>query len=602
MSRVIGVPEEASSETKALAEMDAKMIMREFCESRGQREARAPERDWEAGEKAGDGDKPQAPEEAGGKPVMAKAGLREVYRVGGGEEDMDNKGESLSLEELVESVQNEDMEQEARLKALHALSRLGEDARPAVPALIEVLQNGERDERWVAAYALGRIGDIRAVEPLIDAIKDEDIYAEAMYTLSVLGDPRSIEPLIDALDEAHTQRLAGEVLSGFGEAAVPLLIKVLLSESLHHFTRLEAGHALVKTGDPRSIEALRKAILFPQDQMSQRAYEHLLAEALLHEKGLSRAERLGRMMKRAEELLAKDEHLGDKLEWMLGKFGDQSVIPSLALHLRRMDHVLKTKRSSYPNIHLVKGNRTKIVRILGEIGHPSACDVLLETFPEKGGYTWIIALGKIGNPDATPRLARVLEEDQYMWVRVRAAESLTLIGGEAAPDSLAKSAQEDTERRVRCQAAQGLVELGDQRAKDPQIQRELPVQPWDLGFPRDLFPEEGVRMIKGEWFSPLHEEAMAALYEPTYTVLATFPGNLNLEEYFAVRADSAVEAEEKVMRIRKCDREGKCYKPEKVETLFFTLDGTEAEPFIPSETQARQEASKIRRLGRYIVL
>lgn len=48
-----------------------------------------------------------------------------------------------------------------------------------------------------AAEELGRLGDRRAVEPLIDALGDDDelVRVRAAKALGILGDPRALPPL-----------------------------------------------------------------------------------------------------------------------------------------------------------------------------------------------------------------------------------------------------------------------------------------------------------------------------------------------------------------------------------------------------------------------
>ena len=66
----------------------------------------------------------------------------------------------------------------------------------AVEPLIQALK-GEWDEGLSAAEALGRIGDKRAVEPLIDAIKygDYTIRGYIAKSLGQIGDPRAVPAL-----------------------------------------------------------------------------------------------------------------------------------------------------------------------------------------------------------------------------------------------------------------------------------------------------------------------------------------------------------------------------------------------------------------------
>jgi HEAT repeat protein len=74
--------------------------------------------------------------------------------------------------------------------------------------------------RGRAALMLGKIGDARAVEPLIRAL-DAPGYQTPLYaaqSLGKLGDPRAIEPLIRAM-ESHNDKMrdaAQEALEKLG--------------------------------------------------------------------------------------------------------------------------------------------------------------------------------------------------------------------------------------------------------------------------------------------------------------------------------------------------------------------------------------------------
>ena len=62
---------------------------------------------------------------------------------------------------------------------------------------IGMLRDENAGWRWKAAEALARLGDIRAVDPLIGALSDEDwrVRQKAAWALGYLGDPRAIIPL-----------------------------------------------------------------------------------------------------------------------------------------------------------------------------------------------------------------------------------------------------------------------------------------------------------------------------------------------------------------------------------------------------------------------
>jgi HEAT repeat protein len=74
--------------------------------------------------------------------------------------------------------------------------------------------------REAAAWALRRIGDKRAVEPLIQALRDEDhdVRRAAAEALGTIGDPRAVEPLIRALRDENweVRKAAVEALDKLG--------------------------------------------------------------------------------------------------------------------------------------------------------------------------------------------------------------------------------------------------------------------------------------------------------------------------------------------------------------------------------------------------
>ena len=69
-----------------------------------------------------------------------------------------------------------DKDEDLRIRAAMALSRIGSAAEKAVPALIQALKYKEESVRGAAAWALGKIGPKaeKAVPALIEALKDKD--------------------------------------------------------------------------------------------------------------------------------------------------------------------------------------------------------------------------------------------------------------------------------------------------------------------------------------------------------------------------------------------------------------------------------------------
>ena len=88
-----------------------------------------------------------------------------------------------------------------RKNAVWALGQIG-DPR-AVEALEEALKDEDVYVRGGAALALGQIGDAGAVEALKEALKDTDAYVRrnVTWSLAMLRDPRAVEALEEALKD-----------------------------------------------------------------------------------------------------------------------------------------------------------------------------------------------------------------------------------------------------------------------------------------------------------------------------------------------------------------------------------------------------------------
>ena len=101
---------------------------------------------------------------------------------------------------LIKALKHKDIDVWKR--ALRALGAIG---KPAVEPLICALEDEHETVRWAAANALGEIGDARAVEPLIQALRDENrlVRSGALVALGKMGKP-AVEPLIRALADKNS--------------------------------------------------------------------------------------------------------------------------------------------------------------------------------------------------------------------------------------------------------------------------------------------------------------------------------------------------------------------------------------------------------------
>jgi len=126
------------------------------------------------------------------------------------------------------------------------------EAEGNVEGLIRALQYSDINEPWshqprevrcLATEALGKIGDGRAAEPLIAALKDEDrdVRWSAAEALTTIDDVRAVEPLIAVLkDNKEFSMLQNRIIEalgkiGDGRAVEPIMIRVYVGLLLRHW-------------------------------------------------------------------------------------------------------------------------------------------------------------------------------------------------------------------------------------------------------------------------------------------------------------------------------------------------------------------------------
>ncbi|RKY41050.1 MAG: hypothetical protein DRP85_07295, partial [Candidatus Makaraimicrobium thalassicum] len=185
-----------------------------------------------------------------------------------------------------------------RREAAVALGNIGD--KRAVEALIEALKDENDEVRRYAARALGKISDERAAEPLVQALKDEDLRvresaAEALrkigwipgnetekaeyyvglkrwHQVSKIGNA-AIPALIRELKDPSSARFARRILVKIGKPAMSFLISELKNEDKH--VRKDAAEALGDIGDKRAVEPLIQALKDEDPNVRESAAEAL---------------------------------------------------------------------------------------------------------------------------------------------------------------------------------------------------------------------------------------------------------------------------------------------------------------------------------------
>jgi HEAT repeat protein len=113
------------------------------------------------------------------------------------------------LRDVEDSVERE----EARMGAVIDLLGIG---RPSVEILIEYLEDEDWVVREAAADLLGKIGDVRAVAPLMTRLredKDTGVKEYAVKGLGLIGDARPVDMLVEAIPIRPLRTLAMEALA-----------------------------------------------------------------------------------------------------------------------------------------------------------------------------------------------------------------------------------------------------------------------------------------------------------------------------------------------------------------------------------------------------
>jgi len=152
-------------------------------------------------------------------------------------------------------------------QAMAALKAIGEPA--VMPLIIKLREKGSYG-RPNAARTLRLIGDKRAVEPLIQTLKEKPsgnkwecqlLKMQAAEALGDLGDYRAVKPLINSLksEEGWIKEHVANALVKLGDkrAFEPLMNSLTTEEGE---TKAHMAKALGKLGDKRAIESLQRAL------------------------------------------------------------------------------------------------------------------------------------------------------------------------------------------------------------------------------------------------------------------------------------------------------------------------------------------------------
>ncbi len=190
-----------------------------------------------------------------------------------GTERLGSTRSPLTVEELIEALH--DPRFYVRFEAVVAMARHGEDPQ-LIDALIEVLEGNEPSLSTMAAWALGRLDDERALEALRRGLgsRYRSVQAHCIRSLGSLGDRTMLPLLLERLAGEQDIGLQMALASALGrlcatEAVEPLL--ALLRDSRTKDARIEFAMALARLvgEEHRFIQLQRRTISEPGTAFSQ---------------------------------------------------------------------------------------------------------------------------------------------------------------------------------------------------------------------------------------------------------------------------------------------------------------------------------------------
>jgi len=149
-----------------------------------------------------------------------------------------------------------------RARAAEILGTL--ERRDAVPALCEMLRDGDPDCRVVAARALGRIGDPAAARPLLDTVASRrraipaHLVAHALTRIGTGAQPA----LVSALDSPReaTRAVAAEVLGLIGAVGATGRVEATLRRDESVEVRVRAAGTLGRLGTRTALAPLLESL------------------------------------------------------------------------------------------------------------------------------------------------------------------------------------------------------------------------------------------------------------------------------------------------------------------------------------------------------
>ncbi len=348
---------------------------------------------------------------------------------------------------------------------------------PAVESLIHALRDEDPRVRIIAVSILGRIGDARAVEPLVGMFRDQffKVGEEAVSALAAIGEP-AVETVIRALQDMDpiVRYLAVDALKSIGsKRAVEPLIQA--QKDGNRDVRSAVAVALGTIGDPRAVDALSQAL---RDEDKGVRFEAAKALVKVGEPTIP-------FVKAFEN---GDIELRKKLEAVLGELGWMPKNPTEQAYYwiatRRWELLTGLGKDAVEPLLLAMSHydlRNETMKVLGKIGDTRAIDPIIQVALSQYNNWGIVgqsvsALTEMAMRDIGPIVHALQNKDGR--VQGLAARVLGEVHDISAVEPLLQ-ALETENYEARSRVIEALGKIGDARVVEPLI-RELKHPYWGI--------------------------------------------------------------------------------------------------------------------------
>ncbi len=382
-----------------------------------------------------------------------------------------------NLDELLQRLNDKDSK--GREEALYALGELG-DIR-AVEPLIDMLEDPSFRVRRGAAVALGWLKDKRAVEPLLKYLKKAQAseFSSITYALSELKDTKAVEPLIKMALESKSQQIRKPCIRALGKmndkrAIIPLIEILTKNEALDFlaFTRETLDRMLDAEGIITLIQAFdysNEAVKwFASKKLSELSEKSF--EPLIH----AIKEGNGEIRKYSIITIAEMKEIKD-IEFLSQFIDDETLKYYVAVALNRGDTQVVNiliEGLTHHSVWIREHSALALGKTKDKKGF-NALIVALKDPRREVRAAAALALGELRDEKAIePLIQAMIDESSENYytkgalVREAIAEALGKIGGRASDPLLKIAENKNISWNIRFFFLVALVEMGNKQGMD----------------------------------------------------------------------------------------------------------------------------------------